>query len=167
MSRANRNFLIAYTLLVALPVVGLMGVLKHGHNLAAPISVDGVWRLQADLTQLATLPCGKSLASTQNAVLTISQSGKNFTLSLPNGPKATASGTIDGTRLKASVLPSEGWAADPSCGNDRVLSLIATVDPKAEPSSLAGMLSVSDCASCAPVELRATRDVQATPKRGQ
>ena len=65
MSRTNRNFLIAYVVLVVLPIAGLFGVLKHGRSLAAPISVDGVWRLDADLSQIAALPCGSSLASTQ------------------------------------------------------------------------------------------------------
>ena len=87
MSRTNRNFLIAYAVLVVLPIAGLFGVLKQGRSLAAPISVDGVWRLDADLSQIAALPCGSSLASTQYAAVTISQSGKNFTLSLNNGPE--------------------------------------------------------------------------------
>ena len=165
MSRTNRNFLIAYAVLVVLPIAGLFGVLKHGRSLGAPISVDGVWRLQADLSQLAALPCGSSLASTQYAAVTISQSGKNFTLSLNNGPKATASGVLEGTTLKAFVLPSAAWASQAGCGSDHVLTLIATVDPKSEPRTLAGLLSVSECSSCAPVELRAVREIQAGGKK--
>jgi hypothetical protein len=165
MSRTNRNFLIAYAVLVVLPIAGLFGVLKHGRSLAAPISVDGVWRLQADLNQLAALPCGSSLASTQFAAVTISQSGKNFTLSLNNGAKATASGVLEGTTLKAAVLPSAAWASQQGCGTDRVLTLMATVDPKSEPRTLAGLLTVNDCSSCAPVELRAVRESQAGGKK--
>jgi hypothetical protein len=165
MSRTNRNFLIAYVVLVVLPIAGLFGVLKHGRSLAAPISVDGVWRLDADLSQIAALPCGSSLASTQYSAVTISQSGKNFTLSLNNGPKATASGVIEGTALKASVLPSAAWASQAGCGSDHVLTLTATVDPKSEPRTLAGLLTVSECSSCAPVELRAVREIQAGGKK--
>src|ERR1700693_322781 len=138
MSRTNRNFVIAYAVLVVLPIAGLFGVLKHGRSLGAPISVDGVWRLDADLSQIAALPCGSSLASTQYAAVTISQSGKNFTLSLNNGPKATASGVLEGTTLKASVQPWAGWASQAVCGSDHVLTLVATVDPKSEPERLPG-----------------------------
>ena len=165
MSRTNRNFLIAYVVLVVLPVAGLFGVLKHGRSLAAPISVDGVWRLDADLSQIAALPCGSSLASTQYSAVTISQSGKNFTLSLNNGPKATASGVVEGTTIKASVLPSAAWASQAGCGSDHVLTLIATVDPKSEPRTLAGLLTVSECSSCVPVELRAVREIQPGGKK--
>ena len=165
MSRTNRNFLIAYAVLVVLPIAGLFGVLKHGRSLGAPISVDGVWRLDADLSQIAALPCGSSLASTQYSAVTISQSGKNFTLSLNSGPKATASGVVEGTTIKASVLPSAAWASQAGCGSDHVLTLIATVDPKSEPRTLAGLLTVSECSSCAPVELRAVREIQPGSKK--
>jgi hypothetical protein len=157
MSHTNRNFIIAYILLVALPVVGLLGVLKSGRALTAPISVDGMWQLQADPVRLAALPCGKTLASTPDTALAISQSGRNFTLSLGNGPKSTASGTLDGTILKATVVPSATWSDETGCGSGRKLSLIATIDPRADPRSLTGMLSVNNCPSCPSVEFRAVR----------
>lgn len=157
MSHANRNFIIAYILLVALPIVGLVGVLKTGRGLTAPISVDGLWQLLADPVRMASLPCGKSLGQSPETALAISQSGKNFTLSLTNGPTSTASGTLEGTRLTASIMPSAVWSEETGCGVGRQLSLVATVDLKTEPRSLAGMLSVNDCPSCATVEFRAVR----------
>jgi hypothetical protein len=157
MSNTNRNFIIAYVLLVGLPIIGLLGVLKRGQALTAPISVDGMWQLQADPVRLAALPCGKTLAFTPDMALAISQSGRNFTLSLANGPKSTASGTLDGTVLKASVVPSAAWSDEAGCGNGRELSLVATVDPKADPRSLTGTVSAKDCPSCASVEFHAVR----------
>lgn len=167
MSATTRNFVIAYVILVLLPLVGLLGILRQGRNLAAPVSVDGTWKLQADANQLSAMPCGKALASAQAAAVTISQSGRNFTLNLANGPKATASGVLDGNTLKASVQPAAVWASETGCGSDRVLTLMATVDPKSNPRSLVGMLSVEGCPSCSPVELRAIREVQAEGKRGR
>jgi hypothetical protein len=162
----NRNFLLAYAVLVALPLVGLAGILRNGHKLTAPVSVDGVWKLQIDAAKLAALPCGKALVATENTAFTISQSGQRFTLSLANAPKAAASGVIEGSALTASIVPSSAWASEADCGNDRVLKLVATVDPKAEPRTVVGMLSVTDCPSCTPVELRAFRERQAGESRG-
>jgi len=164
MSNANRNFIIAYILLVALPIVGLAGVLKSGRTLTAPISVDGMWRLQADPLLLAALPCGKTLGENPETSLAISQSGRNFTVSLPNGPKTTASGIVDVTTIKASFAPAAEWAATKGCGAGRELSLVATVDTKADPRSLSGMLSLNDCPSCAPVAFRAVRLAPAAKK---
>lgn len=155
MSKTNRNFIIAYVLLVGLPILGLLGVLRKGHTLTAPISIDGTWKVTADAARLAALPCGKSLAASDLA-LAISQSGGNFVLSLPNGPKSIAAGSIDGTSLKASVVPSGAWAGEAGC-NDRDLQLVATVDPSANPRVLAGTISVNDCPACGAVEFRASR----------
>jgi hypothetical protein len=165
MSRTSRNFFVAYALLVGLPIAGLVGILKSGRTLAAPISVDGVWKLQTDPVRLAALPCGKTLASSPDAALAISQSGRNFTLSLSDGPKSTASGVLDGTSLKASLVPSAPWSEEAGCGSGREITLVAIVDPKANPRSLEGTLSVSHCLSCAPVDFRAVR-VAAAAKKG-
>jgi hypothetical protein len=156
-SHTNRNFIIAYILLVGLPIVGLLGVLRSGRKLSAPISVDGLWHLQIDPARLASLPCGNALASSPDTALAISQSGTNFTLTLANGPKATAEGQLNGTALKASIAPAPEWSAQAGCGNDRGLALVATVDPKSEPKSLVGTLSVNNCPSCEAVEIRAVK----------
>ena len=163
MSHNNRNFILAYILLVGLPIVGLIGVLKSGRKLTAPVSVDGLWHLQVDSGRLAALPCGKALADSPDTELAISQSGKNFTLTLSNGPKSTASGALDGTALQASIAPSADWSAQSGCGNGRELSLIATVDTKADPRTLTGLLSINNCPSCDAVEIRAVR--QTPPAR--
>jgi hypothetical protein len=159
MSHTNRNFVLAYILLVGLPLVGLIGVLKSGRSLRAPLSVDGLWRVEADAGGFATLPCGKALLSGSQAVLAISQSGKNFTLDFANGRKANVSGVLEGTNIKASVVPSTAWAQEPGCGAGRTLSLVATVDPTTNPRSLVGMISVDNCPSCRAVEFRAVRQI--------
>ncbi len=163
MAHLNRNFFIAYTLLVALPVLGLVGVLRSGRKLVAPISVDGLWQLQVDPIRMSALPCGKTLADPEAALL-ISQSGRNFGLSLSNGPKSSGSGVIDGNTLKASIIPSLEWSAQAGCGSDHELLVMATVDPKSEPRSLIGMFSVNGCPSCGSVEFRAARQAQPLKK---
>lgn len=136
MSNANRNFIIAYILLVALPLACLGAVFKVGRKLTAPVSVDGTWNVEADLSQISSLPCGKAL-STLGSAFVISQSGKNFILT-PQAPKVEVAGSIDGTELKARVLrPADGTKED---GCTEIL-LQASIDPKAHPKTLAGTIS--------------------------
>lgn len=161
MFRANRNFVIAYILLVGFPLLGLVGVLRTGRDLTAPLSVDGTWRIQTDVNQLAAMPCSGSIGSIQDTDVVISQSGKNLILNLD---KATASGVIEGTTLTASVQPSVAWARESLCGNDRLLALTATVDAKADPRSLMGVLSDNRCPSCTPVRFHAVRQPRAVRK---
>ncbi len=164
MSHTNRNFIIAYIILVGLPIVGLAGALKSGRTLTAPLSVDGLWTLQVDPVQLASLPCAKSLAPVQDTTLAISQSGKNFTVSLASWPKSIGSGRIEGTKLTASLVPPDLWTSQAGCGSVRELSIVAAIDGSADSRSVLGTLSVNDCPSCAPLRFHGSR--QAPPAKG-
>jgi hypothetical protein len=157
-SRTNRNFVIAYVLLVGVPLLGLAGVLKAGHALTAPISVDGTWTLQTDTATL----CGWTL---QNPVLTISQSGRDLVVGLNNGLNAAGTGTLAGATMDAA-LPLPATAAD-HCGSDATLALRAAIDSKAEPKTMLGTISVNGCASCPDVSYRALRQTHFTKKEAR
>lgn len=157
MKYTKRNFILAYVLLVLLPLLGLTQVLKRGHNLTAPISVGGHWKMQIDPESLAGLPCGSLLLASQKTDFTISQSGKTFTLSFASPPIST-SGTIEGTSVKADIPPSSWEAKQAGCSGGHGLSLTGIVNSKAAPPSLRGVLSVNECQACARVELHAVRE---------
>lgn len=160
MAHTRRNFVIAYTFLVLLPVLGLVGVLKHGRGLSAPLSVDGVWKLQADSGRLAALPCG-ALVSNPDSTFTISQSGTYLVLDFNNRSRNTVPGFLEGTTLKAT-MDSPAAGSGSACTGEHALALTATVDPQSDPTSLSGMLSVNGCPSCTPVEIHAVRTPSAT-----
>jgi hypothetical protein len=155
MSHTNRNFVIAYILLVGLPLAGLAGVLRSGRSLTAPISVDGSWKLEADSIHSSGQSCDKALSSLSPSSFSISQSGKSLMLTLNNPAKTTAEGSLEGKVVKAQVGTTDSSTA--GCTAGQPLLLMATVDPKSEPRSLAGVLSVNGCSSCGSVEFRAVR----------
>jgi hypothetical protein len=167
MSSANRNFVLAYVFLVILPLVGLVGILRSGRSLKAPASIDGVWSLQVDSAQLDSLPCGNILTSIPDKAIVISQSGRNFALSSPGGSPITGAGTLDGTTVRASLMPSPESPSRGSCGSERQLSLLATVHGKADSGSLVGTLSAPNCPTCSPVGFQALHQVPAESKGGR
>jgi hypothetical protein len=155
-AHTNRNFVLAYVFLVALPVLGLVGILKRGRSLSAPFSVDGIWKIESG--NLPASPCGNFLTAVSNAPLSISQSGKSLLVTLVvtlSGGTKTASGTLENKTIKAQFT---GTPEMTQCG-DGALNLTATLDSAAEPRTLSGTLSVEGCASasCAPMEFRAVR----------
>lgn len=168
MSHTSRNFVVAYVLLVGLPLLGLAGVLKSGRSLVAPISVDGIWKIEAEAgrlgSQSASQSCEKTAAPFAAGSIAISQSGKNLVLTFDNGSKVVASGAIEGKTISASFAPARDTSSDNSCG-DRPITFVATIDPRTEPRSLSAVLSVKDCASCVPLEFRAVRQPR-TPSGG-
>ncbi len=156
MPHTSRNFVVAYILLVGLPLLGLAGVLRSGRSLVAPISIDGTWKVEGDTGNVSNQSCGKTVSSLVNTTLLISQSGKSLALTFDNPAKTAASGILDGKNLKASI-GSQKEAATQGCGLDQIPMLAAVVDPKSEPRTLTGYVSVSGCASCVPVEFHAVR----------
>lgn len=165
MSSTNRNFVLAYAFLVVLPLVGLAGILKAGHNLTAPVSIDGLWTMRVDPGQIGSLPCGKMLAAAPEKTIAIAQSGRTFVLTFPSGPQLTALGTLDGTTLRASLArPKE--SADSSCSDGFQFSLLASVDRRIDSNLLTGTLSSPTCASCAAVGFHAERQTPAASHGG-
>jgi hypothetical protein len=160
MSHSNRNFVVAYVLLVGLPLLGLAGVLKSGHSLIAPISVDGVWKIEADARPFASPSCDQIASSFAAGSAVISQSGKSLVLTFGNSAKTVASATLEGKTLTAAFVPVRDASRDSRCG-DQLITLTATVDPGVEPRSLSGVLAVNGCPSCAPWEFRAVRQPRA------
>lgn len=157
----NRNFIICYGLLVGLPVLGLFGILKAGHKLAAPVSVGGDWSFEVAAEGFAQSPCLKSVFAGRERVISISQSGRRLVLTLDDRSKTTASGVIEGDAIKASAPSLPDGPDDADCGGRFSLLLTATVDRGAEPKVLIGLISFNECAACPPVEFRAIRQPRA------
>jgi len=151
MSSTNRRFIIAYILLVGLPLAGLAGVLRAGRHLTAPISIDGTWKVEVSANRPAAQPCDQAISSLLSSSLSVSQSGKTVELTLNGSSKTVVPGHLEGSDLKASLGERSG------CPADQAVTLMASVDPKSEPRSMAGSLSVAGCASCAQLEFRAVR----------
>ncbi|HLZ41760.1 MAG TPA: hypothetical protein VKQ11_12405 [Candidatus Sulfotelmatobacter sp.] len=155
MSRTNRNFVIAYVVLVGLPLAGLAGVLRAGRSLAAPISVDGTWKVEADTSRVGPAPCSQAITALSNSSLLISQSGKSLILTFSDGPRSVSAGVLNGRTMSAPLMlePSSGSG----CMAAQAMTLVAAVDEQAEPRTLSGSFSLNDCPSCGPITFRAVR----------
>jgi hypothetical protein len=158
------SFAGAYLLLVVLPLVVLTGVLRSGRTLAAPVSVGGLWVIQANADKVFALPCGKSLAAA-DANFTILQSGKNFSLNFANSTMSSMSGVVEGSAISANIMPVPGWAKTAGCNEGRSLTLTATVNSNVNAHILSGTLLLNDCPPCIPVQFQALREEQGKPGR--
>ena len=164
MSGRGRSFVFAYAFLVVLPLFGLAGVLRNGRHLSAPPAIDGLWRFQIDAGE--GNGCGIFLASIPDKLISISQSGKSFILSVPSEPAIAAAGTIEGNTLRAS-LTSRKSSSQNSCSGATEFNLVAKVDGQANSSLITGVLSDANCVSCAAVPFKAERQKDATSKAGR
>lgn len=164
MPHSNRTFAIAYVFLVALPITGLVGVLRSGRDLKAPISVDGGWKFRTGASRGDLSPCLSLLGLDADTPITISQSGRYLAI---GGAKAGGTGVIEGSALHAVLRPAAGGAPLANCGSEGSVALAATVDPKSNPPAMSGVLSVDACPSCGSVQFEAARQASAQKKGGQ
>jgi len=151
-----------YILFVGVPLLALVGILRAGSHLTAPVAVHGDWNVQADFGPWQGVPCGALLNNSQPLQLRIDQSGSNLTLTL-NDPQETAlPGTIDGFSLSTTFSTGQGGTAraprpNAGCLGSQSLRIQAAVNQHEKQRSLAGTFRLDGCASCPPMAFSATR----------
>lgn len=150
MASTNRRFIVAYILLVGLPLAALAGVLKVGRRLSAPLYIDGIWKIDIRANSPSNDPCSQSVSSLLDSPIVVSQSGKSLEIMFQGASNAAVPGELDGTEITA-MLPTSG------CPNGQLVSLVASIDPASDPRALTGSLAVTNCPSCSPVLFRAVQ----------
>src|SRR5690242_19538801 len=141
----SRRFLIAYLLLVGLPLGALLGVLHFGRNITAPAAVDGVWIFTLNQSDIARSHCAQSTWAKLS--MTISQSGPNLVIQLHPILTRVAFGEVRGRALNAATLasaPAIALRCDPNGG----YSVSASLDANPTPVTLAGALHLHGCRDC-------------------
>jgi hypothetical protein len=137
---------VLYLTLVALPTLGVWGILRVGETLTPPTSVSGVWRLEANPSDATDATCGYLLRPAAQASLTISQSGPHLLLTLNNQDSTTLVGRIDGEEITAEAAAASSRAVG---GGSEAASasthLEARVDRQAEATRLQGSLTTTQC----------------------
>ena len=160
----KRKLVRDYILFVGVPLLALVGILRAGRHLTAPLAVHGDWSVQADFGPWQGVPCGALLINSQPLVLRIDQSGSNLTLTLNDPARTTLPATIDGLSLSTTFSAGrEGTAPAPrpdaGCLGSQSLRIKAAVNQHEKQRSLAGTFNLDGCASCPPIAFSATRQM--------
>jgi hypothetical protein len=141
---SRTKLLIAYVLLVGLPLLALIGILRAGRRLAPPPSVAGPWNLQADLSSIPDAACRQMLASIGQPFVTITQSGENLSFNFNDPKKTLAAGTLQGSDL--SLSPRRGLDGA-GCAGAASIELHARVATESGQRVLTGLLTVEGSAA--------------------
>jgi hypothetical protein len=155
MAQSKKNFFISYLLLVGMPLLGLIGALEVGRGLIPPVSVGGAWDLQADFSVAGAPSCDAWLDFRRPVALEISQSGGYLTLTLRGQRQVSLQGTLDRMSLVTDSSSPVGSRVENRCSDQAGLSVRAEVNPKANPRTISGILSMDGCPSCGSVNFRA------------
>ena len=147
------RLILAYILLVGLPLTGLLGILHAGQRLSAPASVGGAWYVDSNFDNVANDSCRHLLQSVKQPFMSISQSGSNLVISLNNPQKTALPGAIQG----ASLTMSAENASAGGCSDPQAIHVDGTIGKQGGQRVLAGTLAIAGCPDCAPVQFHAVR----------
>jgi hypothetical protein len=128
----KRKLVTDYIIFVGIPLLALVGILRAGKHLTAPVALHGNWSVQADFGPWQGVPCGALLVNSQPLLLRIDQSGSALTLTLNDPAKTALPGTLDGLSLSTTFSTGRGGTApaprpDAGCLGSQSLRIQATV----------------------------------------
>lgn len=151
----QKNFVLAYVLLVGLPLLGIFTVLNAGRGLVPPPAVSGEWDLTVDAGATAD-NCFGPLTAAPRQTVAITQSGAGVSLSFDQPQKIALTGTFEGKRLTGiGSLKSPAGA----CTEGAALHWTAMVMGTPAQRTLDGQFFFDACKSCIPVAFRAARRI--------
>lgn len=125
--------LFQYILLVAIPLLGVLGSLWAGADLTAPASVGGAWSLEIAKQPAQACP---AFAGWEGQVhMAISQSGPELLIVFTDASRTLMSGSLSGLSIAAETTDSATTK----------LVLSAEVDRQSTPQRISVSLQADDC----------------------
>ena len=117
--------IVAYLLVVGGPLLGLLGVLRIGRDIRAPMSVHGAYVLQvSDSGAVRAQPCLRYLLSGTDSTLRITQSGAQVAATLGPEKNVALRGDLDGDRLRlAGAIDAAAVPDSNACASGDTLYL--------------------------------------------
>ena len=141
---------------MGLPLAGLLGVLRIGRGIEAPLAVHGAWAVQP---MAATgRVCTRYLLFGADSSLTIAQSGRELTATLGPSGEVALRGALDGDELALEGVIQPG--AIPryvACTVGDTVRLEAQVSSAAPLRELEADLWFSACVDCGPTGFTVAR----------
>jgi hypothetical protein len=147
---------ISYLLFVGVPLAGLLGVIRVGQGIEAPLAVHGAWAVQPMPAPVRV--CTRYLLSGADSSLTISQSGRALTATLGPASEVALRGVLDGDELALEgVIQPGATPRHVACTVGDTLRLEARVSRAAPFRELEAGLWFSACSECGPTEFTVAR----------
>ena len=145
-----------YFLLIGAPALGVLGLLRMGRDLSAPVSIKGTWAVEIVPQTSGEQACEEALRF-DHKTLTISQSGLYLRLKFDDEKGTTLDGQIQNATVTAEAR-HRSTAAASAQADAAAVSIYASLDrQQLEPDRLRGELTLDGCPPGIKVIFIATR----------
>ena len=145
-----------YFLLIGAPVLGVLGLLRMGRDLAPPISIKGTWAVELVPQAPGEQACEEALRFNHKTLI-ISQSGLYLRLKFDDEQGTALDGQIQDATVIAEARHRSTAAANAQAGT-AAISIYANLDrQQLEPERLRGELTFDGCPPGIKMNFIATR----------
>ncbi len=145
-----------YIALVALPLLGILGILQLGDGLNAPPDLAGRWTLRAVSAPELEQGCTLLPLEADSLSMHISQSGQYLRLRFEGAEETVLRGTWRDGVLVVEHEITAGASAEGACDEATTATLRARLDQEAGRAKLRGVWTTS-CDACPELNFQAVR----------
>jgi hypothetical protein len=156
--------LLSYLVFVGIPLGGLLGVLRLGQRVVAPIAVHGSYAVLPMAP--SGMACQAYLLGRGDSTVMLYQSGRQVTLKLGPSADVTLRGALIGTDLALEGVIEPGTTPrHVACPAGDTIRVTARVHRDGPLKRLQATLSAPGCVECSPVSFVAARPRQYQGRR--
>lgn len=152
------KIILLYVTLVGLLLLGLLGILRVGTKLNAPVNVSGKYEINSEFVNIIDKSCTPLVFHKAEPQLSIEQSGVYLTAKFNDVNKTEMSGRLENSKLIFSQLIQANKDAAKVCGSEIKAELsIKIIQSDTDSDELAGTWIIPDCGTNAQIKFSAVK----------
>jgi hypothetical protein len=148
--------LFAYLVFVGIPLGGLFGVIRVGQGIDAPMAIHGAYAVVPMAP--SGFACYAYLLGSDDSTVTVTQSGRQVTVTLGPKGEVALSGNLFGVNLTAEgVIPPGTTPRYVACPVGDTIRMTVQAHREKQVKRLDARLLVAGCPECEPIGFVAVR----------
>jgi hypothetical protein len=150
-----------YLVLVGTPFLGLLGILRVGETLDAPVSIEGSWEIDRPTTEALERACAPLETAEDRLEMTVAQSGQYVQVRFSDMEQTSMIGRLHVGTLTVREVIACSAPARSICGTATMVVLqIRLRRQSGEADELTGWWKMPECDACPRQSFRALRLVE-------
>ena len=150
--------ILLYVTLVGLLLAGLLGILKVGDKLNAPINVSGKWEINDNFVKVIGESCTPMTFNKVEPQLTVEQSGIYLKAIFNDVNKTEMSGKLENNKMIFSQIIQANKDSANTCGSNVNTGLsVNIIQNDSDFDRLSGVWQTPNCSTCGQIKFSAVK----------
>ena len=153
------KIILLYVTLVGVLLVVLLGILRIGEKLNAPINVSGKWEINDDFVKIISESCTPLTFHKEKPRLIVEQSGIYLKAKFNDENKTEMSGKLENNKMVFSQIIQANRDSAKTCGNSLNAELsVNVIQSETDQDELSGEWHTPNCTTCGQIKFSAVKD---------